>query len=82
MLDIHNFEQANDELMACPFCGERPVWYIKGNPDYINHKRTIVVKCPMCGTRQETSVLKLPTKFGCMEAITKWNLRISKEGNL
>lgn len=75
MINITNNDQNNDELLPCPFCGETPVWYIKGNPSEINRKRTVVVKCPLCGTRQETSVFHLPTKFGCVEAITKWNMR-------
>jgi transcription elongation factor Elf1 len=75
MLEVTNNDQLNDELLPCPFCGTAPVWYCKGNVDYIMRKRTIVIKCPFCGTRQETSVLKLPTKMGAMMAITKWNMR-------
>lgn len=57
MIDVTNNDATNDELLPCPFCGETPVWYCKGNVSEIGNKRTIVVKCPMCGTRQETSVL-------------------------
>lgn len=79
MIEITNNDQTNDKLLPCPFCGEKPIWYLKGNADAIMKKRTIVIECPTCGTRQETSVLKLPTKMGCIMAETKWNLRTNKE---
>ena len=76
MTDIHNYETTNDNLLPCPFCGEqKPLWYLKGQADAINKQRTIVVKCPTCGTEQRTSVFRLPLKFGCISAEAKWNLR-------
>ena len=75
MLKVTNNNQLNDELLPCPFCGTAPVWYCKDSLDHIMWKRTIVIKCPYCGTRQKTSVLELPTKMGAMMAITKWNMR-------
>jgi Lar family restriction alleviation protein len=66
-------------LKPCPFCGEAPVWYLIGNPDYIARRRTVVVKCTMCGTVQKTSIQKIPTKFAAMMAITKWNMRKGEE---
>jgi len=76
MIDVTNNDAINDELLPCPFCGGTPVWYCKGNVDYLMRKRTIIIKCPNCGTRQETSVYRLPTRFGAMQAMTKWNLRM------
>lgn len=78
-MEIHNYESKDDELKECPFCGDKAVWYLIGNANDRDRKRTIVVRCPTCGARQETSVLHLPTKFGCMDAIVKWNMRVKKE---
>lgn len=74
-MEIHNYESRNEELMNCPFCGEKPVWYLKGNADAVGHKRIVVLHCPACGATQETAVLKLPTKWACTDAIAKWNMR-------
>lgn len=81
-MEIHNYQSENEELEKCPFCGEKPVWYLKGNADMIGTKRTVVVHCPTCGTTQETSVLKLPTKFACMQAVAKWNMRTKMKEEL
>lgn len=75
MNEIHNGDSTNDNLLPCPFCGDKPIWYLKGYSDAINKKRTIVVRCPTCGTTQETAVLKLSTQMGCLMAEGKWNLR-------
>ena len=77
--EIHNNEAANENLLPCPFCGEKPVWYLKGSAEEIGRRRVITIKCPCCGTTQETAVLKLPTKMGCLMAETKWNMRSEKE---
>lgn len=78
-MKIHNGDSYNANLLPCPFCGEKPIWYLKGNAEDIMKKRVITVKCPCCGTTQETAVLRLSTKMGCLMAETKWNLREWKE---
>lgn len=76
MAEIHNFETTNENLLPCPFCGEeKPVWYIIGRPDAIKMHRTIVVKCPRCGTEQRTSLYRMPLRFGCINAEAAWNTR-------
>jgi uncharacterized Zn finger protein len=77
--EIHNGDTVNERLLPCPFCGEKPVWYLKGSAEGIGKRRVITVKCPCCGTIQETAILKLPTKMGCIMAESKWNLRTTKE---
>ena len=77
--EIHNGDSVNERLLPCPFCGEKPIWYLKGSAEDIGKRRVITVKCPCCGTIQETAVLKLPTKMGCLMAETKWNARSKKE---
>lgn len=72
---IHNYEDTNDELLPCPFCGEKPIWWLKGNPDLMGRKRVITIKCPNCRTTQETGVLTLSTEAGCELAVEKWNKR-------
>ncbi len=74
-MEISNQDSYNVNLLPCPFCGEKPIWYLKGYAEDIMKKRVIIIKCPMCGTTQETAVLKLPTKMGCLMAETKWNMR-------
>lgn len=71
---IHNYKDTCEELKPCPFCGGTPIWYLKGN-DYTK-KRTIVVKCPDCGTTQELGLVHLTTEWGCEKAIENWNRRI------
>lgn len=78
-MEIHNGDSYNVNLLPCPFCGEKPIWYLKGNAEAVGKRRVITIKCPMCGTTQETAVLKLPTKMGCIMAETKWNMRTNKE---
>lgn len=80
-MEIHNGDSYNVNLLPCPFCGEKPIWYIKGNAEAVGKRRVITIKCPMCGTIQETAVLKLPIKMGCLMAETKWNMRQAKEGS-
>ena len=75
MQEIHNYDTVNKELLPCPFCGEKPIWYLKGNAEAVGKKRLIVIECPNCRTRQETGVLRLSTQVGCELAETKWNLR-------
>lgn len=77
--EIHNHEATNNNLLPCPFCGEKPVWYLKGSVGDVGRRRVITIKCPCCGARQETAILKLPTKMGCIMAESKWNLRTNKE---
>jgi hypothetical protein len=77
--EIHNGDSVNKRLLPCPFCGEKPIWYLKGSAEDIGKRRVITVKCPCCGTIQETAILKLPTKMGCIMAETKWNMRNGKE---
>ena len=72
---IHNYEDTNDELLPCPFCGEKPIWWLKGNADLVGHKRVITIKCPNCRTTQETGIIHSTTDLGCEIAITKWNAR-------
>ena len=79
MAEISNYDQPNDELKSCPFCGEKPVWWLVGNAERIGWKRIVVVKCPECGTEQKTSVVHLPTNQACKIAIDKWNQRIIKK---
>lgn len=75
-MEIHNYKSTNEELLNCPFCGGRPIWYLKGNANLQGHKRVVIVHCPSCGATQETAVLKLSTIFACAKAIAKWNSRI------
>lgn len=79
MFNISNNDTINENLLPCPFCGETPVWYLVGQADAINKKRTIVVRCPCCGTEQRTSVFHMPLKFGCISAEAKWNMRTNQE---
>lgn len=78
-MEIQNYKSTSEELLNCPFCGDKPEWYLKGNADMIGHKRTVVVRCPTCGTTQETGVLHFPTKWACLQAVNKWNMRTTNE---
>ncbi len=78
-MDIHNNDSYNERLLPCPFCGETPVWFLKGTAEDLGKRRVITIKCPCCGTVQETAILKLPTKMGCIMAESKWNMRTKKE---
>lgn len=78
-MEITNNDSYNDNLLPCPFCGEKPIWYLKGYADAIMKRRVIVVKCPYCRTTQETAVLKLSTETGCLMAEIKWNRRVEEE---
>ena len=78
-MEISNNDSYNDRLLPCPFCGEKPIWFLKGYAEAIMKRRVITIKCPCCGTTQETAVLKLPTEMGCLMAETKWNRRNRKE---
>lgn len=76
---IHNNDSYNERLLPCPFCGEKPIWYLEGDAELVGKKRLIVIKCPNCDTRQETAVLHLSTKIGCLVAETKWNTRSGED---
>ena len=74
-MEIHNYPTFNESLEKCPFCGSTPVWWLEGSLYKERGKRTIVVSCPNCGTKQETGAKVLTTEWCMATAVKKWNTR-------
>jgi transcription elongation factor Elf1 len=80
-MKIHNHDTELEELLDCPFCGARPVAYLKGNT-YLNLKRkkvSIIVKCTGCYVQREIATLG-GHNIEWLEdiSIAKWNARLIK----
>ena len=78
---IHNYDTYLDELLDCPFCGERPVAFLQGN-EYLNKmgkKVSITIKCPNCRIQRTDAVLKQSIEWLEETAISNWNKRTNHE---
>lgn len=76
-MEVQNYDTTSDKLLPCPFCGEKPIWYRKGN-DYTK-SQTIIVKCPKCRiTRSDAIRNGRGYTIEWLEnvAIKNWNQRI------
>lgn len=54
-MEVQNYDNISDKLLPCPFCGERPIWYRKGN-DFTKSQQ-ITVKCPKCRITRTDAIL-------------------------
>lgn len=75
-IKIYNFDTTNENLKNCPFCGGTPEWFLKGND--MTPSRTVVIKCPHCNVRLETSGRRWSAVEVAQHAMDKWNQRIGK----
>ena len=73
MADIHNYDSENPDLKPCPFCGNTPVWHLKGNA--YSAKRLSIVKCPNCGVEMKVAALRNSTEWLIETTVNKWNNR-------
>lgn len=77
-MKIHNHDTELDELLDCPFCGSRPVAFLRGN-EYLNRmgkKVSITIKCPSCRIERTDAVLKNSIEWLEEVAIKNWNTRL------
>jgi Lar family restriction alleviation protein len=74
-IKIYNFDTQNERLAPCPFCGDPPEWFVKGNDH--TPSRSVVVKCVHCNVRMQISGRKLTTLELAERMIRKWNTRIN-----
>lgn len=74
-MKIHNYDTELPELLDCPFCGKKPVAYLKGN-EY-SKTRSITIKCPNCLIKRTTGAIRQPTEWLESKAIELWNNRIT-----
>ena len=72
-MDIHNYESECEELKSCPFCGSKPVWFLKGNIN--TPSKTMTIKCPNCGVQMVNSVFHKDISWLMDVCVTKWNRR-------
>lgn len=74
---IHNYNTELSELLDCPFCGGRPVAFLRGN-EYLNKngkKVSITIRCPKCRIERTDAVLKNSIEWLEEVAIKNWNDR-------
>ena len=74
-MEIHNYETQNEELKPCPFCGNTPVWWLKGNMR--TPSRTITIQCHNCGVTMSKSALRLDLNWLMNLCVEKWNNRFN-----
>ena len=72
-MEIHNYESECDELKPCPFCGSKPVWFLKGNVK--TSSRTITIKCPNCRVEMVNGTFNEDTNWLINICVEKWNRR-------
>ena len=60
-------------LKPCPFCGEVPEIYTRGNNR--TRKRSVVVKCPGCRVERTHSGLRRSIEWLWDKAADSWNQR-------
>lgn len=77
--DVHNFETINPELKPCPFCGDKPVWYLDG--DLSIGKRTLVIHCRNCGARMVQRTVTQHTGYLEALSVSRWNTRVVEHKN-
>lgn len=75
-MKIHNYDTKLPELSKCPFCGEEPIAYLKGN-EY-SKKRSITIKCPKCLIKRTTGAISQSTEWLEGKSIQLWNNRVKK----
>ena len=74
-MKIHNHDTELEELLDCPFCGERPIAYLQGNE--FTTKKSITVKCPHCLVQRTTGTLYHSSEWLEEKVIQLWNIRSS-----
>ena len=78
-MKIYNYDIHLDELLDCPFCGSRPIAYLKGNA-YLNAKNkkvSITIECPECKVQRTVAVLRKSLEWLENKSIELWNTRKS-----
>ena len=81
--EIHNYDTELDELLDCPFCGGRPVAFLRGN-EHLNKsgkKVSVTIRCPNCRIERTDAVLKNSIEWLKEVAIKNWNNRSSVPSN-
>lgn len=73
-MKINNYNTKLPELLKCPFCGEEPIAYLKGN-EYTK-KRSITIKCPNCFIKRTVGAISQPTEWLESKSIQLWNNRV------
>lgn len=76
-MKIHNYDTELEELLDCPFCGKRPVAFLRGN-DYLNKmgkKVSITIKCSNCRIQRTDAVFRNSIEWLEEVAIKNWNTR-------
>lgn len=68
-----NDESKEHYLYPCPFCGNVPVWYVRGNDS--TYARVIVVKCHDCGVEMKSMSRVLGVQPLAIRITEKWNTR-------
>lgn len=63
-------------LKYCPFCGGESKMTLRGNNT--TKKRSAEVRCIRCGTKQVTGAIRNDLKWCEIQAIEKWNERITE----
>lgn len=74
---INNYDTQLDELLDCPFCGERPVSFLRGNQhlNKMRRKVSITIKCPNCRIQRTDAVISHSIEWLEETAIRNWNVR-------
>ena len=78
-MKIHNYDTELPELIDCPFCGGRPVAFLRGNT-YLNKmgkKVSITIKCPKCRIQRTDAAFMNSLEWLEEIAIKHWNNRVS-----
>ena len=72
-MKIYNYDTELPELLECPFCGGKPIAYLKGNEH--TKRRSITIKCPKCLVERTTGAITQSTDWLEGKAIQLWNNR-------
>lgn len=77
---VSHIDQEFKDLKPCPFCGSKPIWWLKGNE--FTKSQIITVKCPKCRIQREDGIINgHGHDINWLEdvAIKNWNMRTEKK---
>lgn len=74
MREVENYDSENEDLLPCPFCGAKPIWFLKGNER--TRSIEITVKCQKCRIKRTDGMIKrTDIKWLSEVAVKNWNTR-------
>ena len=71
---IHNYDTELEELKDCPFCGGRPIAFMKGN--LREAKIEMTIKCKKCNVQKTIGALSKSFQWLEDQIISFWNKRV------